>query len=587
MSGRVYARLALGLVSSSCVVAQVMAQTPAVPSVVGGGTPAVPKVTVTPAAPSASTRPTGEAARQKNLDALFDQARAALSLNDFKAARDGFADVLTLDPRNAAALSGQTYAYLKLDDFAHARAAVDRAVTVPGPSKQMVMNASAVFLKSKTPMRGAKLLRDYLTAHQNPVDEDVLNALGTSLTQADDTTKALTFFEETVRFYESMNAKLEATRSGEKRWGSTWLPAAEGQRKNDAYRAALAEIRKEAGAMAQAKSNFDVTQANKDRALANARKMRRSVSTFGYDNDMAEYDRQYRAASAKREALLAKLDRPPFPSEIAVVEPDLGTATVAVASAAAAAGTPAAAPSATDTSAKTGPDKLPAWVPPKLNGPSPTFNPGSSSSSDNSSSSSSAGSVTPAPAPKKLYITNYAAAFAVGPDVLVTSAVAVEGAQTLTVQGTDGNPMNAEVVSTDTGSGLALIRVPGKRLAYLSLADKFAGGGVTSVGFPTVNLFDPVAEAITGGATAPTGSDKWTIKLNKHPRLPGGPLLSSDNKVIGVQLATRDSEIAQVPAATLADLKKLLAGQAASAPGTANPQAATMQLTAVRQKRGG
>jgi hypothetical protein len=106
-------------------------------------------------------------------------------------------------------------------------------------------------------------------------------------------------------------------------------------------------------------------------------------------------------------------------------------------------------------------------------------------------------------------------------------------------------------------------------MAYLSLADAFAGGTIQCVSFPTVNVFDPVAEAISGSAVAP--KDDWAVRLARHPRLGGGPLLVG-GKVVGVQLATRDADMAQVPAATLADLKKFLGAKAAPG-GTADPAA--------------
>jgi hypothetical protein len=107
------------------------------------------------------------------------------------------------------------------------------------------------------------------------------------------------------------------------------------------------------------------------------------------------------------------------------------------------------------------------------------------------------------------------------------------------------------------------------------------------VSFPSVNLFDPVAEAIAGTAANPAtpvaGQDKWSVRLTRHPRLGGSPLLVN-GKVVGVQLATREADPAALPCATVEDLKKLLGDKAPPAPGGADARAVTMQLMAIREK---
>jgi hypothetical protein len=195
----------------------------------------------------------------------------------------------------------------------------------------------------------------------------------------------------------------------------------------------------------------------------------------------------------------------------------------------------------------------------------------------------------PAPAgPRRARTTQYAAAFPVAPDLLVTSAAAVDGATIIRLQGPDGDPFEATVLDKDDAAGLALLKTKdGKRFAYLPVADAFAGGPVQCVSFPTVNLFDPIAEAFPGTAPNPAapGQEKWLVKLSRHPRLGGSPLMAN-GKVVGVQLATRDAEPGTVPAATLEDLKKLLGDKAPPHPGNADPRAVTMQLMAVREKAG-
>src|SRR5207247_1787859 len=116
---------------------------------------------------------------------------------------------------------------------------------------------------------------------------------------------------------------------------------------------------------------------------------------------------------------------------------------------------------------------------------------------------------TPPPVPRKALVTTYAAAFPVAPDLLVTSASAIEGATQITIQPADGNPFEATVVSTDTRSGLALLRATGRKLSYLGLASSYTSGPFQCVSFPTVNVFDPVPEVISGSGIAP--KEQWTV----------------------------------------------------------------------------
>jgi hypothetical protein len=84
---------------------------------------------------------------------------------------------------------------------------------------------------------------------------------------------------------------------------------------------------------------------------------------------------------------------------------------------------------------------------------------------------------------------------------------------------------------------------------------------------------------IAGSATAPRAS--WKVRLSESPRLGGGPLLAQ-GKVVGVELAERDSEATAIPCVTLDDLRKFLGADAAGGPIAGDAVAATFQLSAVR-----
>jgi hypothetical protein len=177
----------------------------------------------------------------------------------------------------------------------------------------------------------------------------------------------------------------------------------------------------------------------------------------------------------------------------------------------------------------------------------------------------------------------YAAAFSVAPDLLITAADAVRNVAEIRVETRDGGQMNADVLRLDDESGLALLRVPGKKMLYLSPAASFSGGNFICIAFPEINMFNPRAELING--TAPKGDKGWKIRLERHPRLPGGPLLSG-GKVVGVELASRETDPGECPAATLEQVRKLLGADAPPEQKTplSEPRVVMMQLTATPKR---
>src|SRR3954470_9736149 len=73
---------------------------------------------------------------KKTAEVLVTQGSDALSLGDFKAARDCFVDVLQVDARNRKALEGVGYAYLKLDDAQRAMRSLEGALAIPEPASR-------------------------------------------------------------------------------------------------------------------------------------------------------------------------------------------------------------------------------------------------------------------------------------------------------------------------------------------------------------------------------------------------------------------------------------------------------------------
>src|SRR5207247_734345 len=188
-------------------------------------------------APARAAAPKADA---RVLPALLQQAEDAVRAKNFKAARDAFLDALSLDKKNQRALEGAGTAYLQLQDFPHAKPLLEQAADAAGTaglSRSLVLNLSAVHVRQKNPMRATKLVRDYLAARADKVDEQALNAMGVALWQADDSARRGPLFRECAKFYETANAKLESTRPGQKRWGVEWVDQGEWSAREGGWKA--------------------------------------------------------------------------------------------------------------------------------------------------------------------------------------------------------------------------------------------------------------------------------------------------------------------------------------------------------------
>jgi hypothetical protein len=563
---------------------------PAAPSTSSGPGPAAP----TPASPGKPAAVTGAApggagktSQQKSVAKLVERGNTALAGGDYKAARDAFADAMLLDTRNAAAAQGLGYAYLQLSppNYTKARDALETAYAgLQPPPRSLACDLALALAQTHNQMRAAKVLKEYLITHPAPLDEPALNAMAAALFQADDQVRRNSFYAQVAQFYDDYNAKLEATRPGEKRWGTSWLPSVQADRKLKTYLDKRAKIE---GLTRQMANDQEAYNSAAEDAVTEARS-----SHPGAGARVAALNNQMKAAQTdftKAQAELAKaqegFELPPIDATLAVVEPEAATA-LASAAPVSAEPTPAGG---TDLSAVKPAFPDPA-LPGKLFGSDPVTPPAPPAPGQPAPAGAPAViAARPAePAPKRrLCIESNAVAFPVGPDLVVTTADAVSNASNITVQIPAGDTMNAKVVSKDDASGLALLRVPGKRLVYLPLADAFTAGPITCISFPEVNLFDPAAAAIAGNIAALQGTPgKFTVSLSRSPRLGGGPLLVN-GKVVGVQLANRDSDQHAITIATLDDLKRLLAttGQPGTPTPGFDPKAITMQLTAIKGNR--
>jgi hypothetical protein len=290
-------------------------------------------------------------------------------------------------------------------------------------------------------------------------------------------------FQECAVFYEAANAKLEATKPGQKRWGSQWMSARDADKKMSAYKAQLAEMNKYDVAMGNARAKFANAEAAIQRAkVPSGFRNRTPIDTRPYEAQKVQADSEFRAAQEMYNAALAKLERPPFAPMIEAVAPEAAATTTAVASATgsgAAAGTvgtggtgtsggTGAAPR-TPTAVKPTTPTTPAAVKPTT----PTAVAVATPAPATPAPAPAPAVVTPAPVapapapvapalPKRTVVTMYAAAFPIAPDLLVTSAAAVEKASRVTVQSSDGTPIEVAVVERDNRqrSGPASVEPP-------------------------------------------------------------------------------------------------------------------------------
>ena len=556
------------------------------PSITPPTTPAVTPVPVTgtanPSKPGPTTNPADR--NRRTVEVLVSQGVDALALGDIKASRDLLVDAIQLDPRHRVALESVGYCYLKLDDIPRATRSMEAAIAgSTTQSKALTMNLAYALLRSRNPMRGAKMIKDYLAANSTTLDEEALNAYAICLGQSTEESRLNRFWTECVTFYDQYNAKLEATKPGQKRWGIQWVSQAEWSTTESKNKVIQSQMENKWRDVQAATADFNrAKKAYADAYNANRFRKNNGPTAASLEPQVRSTKARAESLQAEYDTLSAKLIRPTLPKLFEPVQ--LDPSTLVVASAGTGTGIssgvgssspglkPEPAPQTPPTAVQPQPQPQPtpqpspqpvdppvAVAPPPPPEPTPT---------------------PPAPEVRRRAIFTSACGFAIAPDLIVTSAASVEGTTRITVQGADSNPADAEVVRTDPASGLALLRLKGRKMAYLPVADTFTGGTIQCVSFPTVSIFDLMCEVIGGSSVPP--KDDWTIRLNKHPRVAGAPIIAG-GKVVGVELASRDNDSTTLPSANLAKLKTFV-GALPPSPMLADPTAAVVMVSGVREK---
>jgi len=516
-----------------------------------------------------------------SLTPLLQQGMDALAAGQIPAAREAFLDALAIDSRNARALHGVGLCALLSKDLARARDAFERALAAsPSPDRALVINAAAFNVATRNNMRAAKLARDYLAARPKELDEPIVNALGTALTRASAVERKNRFFIEFATFYEIINKRLESARPGYKRFGVTWYTSAEVDAKMTAFAAQQKQIDAAADQVALAEEKLIAAHAELSRQQALALRGEGLSNPYLVAAQTAVTAGVAAVDLAKKEIerVAGATERPAFPEQIATVAlDDVATPPITPPVVVTAAKPDPVTPATAETPNKTDPpmgSTKPTEPKPgvaKLPGPrKPVIavmggNP----------------HVAPAVAPAKRRVTQYAAAFAISAKHAVTSASAVDGATSLQLQTADGQTMTAKLLRKDEATGLAILQVEARALAPLALADSFAGGAITCAAYPTVDLFNPAAQLLTGTSAAPKEGAPWKVSLGTHPRLPGSPILSGKT-VVGVCIARRDAERAHLPAIPLEALRTFVGSDAKVTGPSPDPASALLQVVATR-----
>ncbi len=518
----------------------------------------------------------------RTINALLVQGETAFADGAFTDARDSFADALLVDPTNLIAGRGLGFAYLRLNKPMKAAKPLEvAAARSPKLDRSMTVAIAASLLTSHNPMRAVKYIKTYYDSHPTPVDEPMLNALGTVMNQVEPSAKRGSLFQDAAKLYTRLNAELEKARPGQKRWGIEWLDVAEVDSKFKARNTAQAKT-DDAATKVQA---FEVQIASLKGELSNIGFIGGPINARAAKaqqlqvkiNQLTGEQTDAQTILDQRNEELAKTPKPNFPPEIATdgVEffPDPATASVPAAPTEVASaggvtngGTTSSGTTVTGTTA--GLQVTPGH---RTDGPAkpPT----------NNTATPPDDAAPPQKSPTSIrHLTRYAVAFAVAPDLLVTASEAVAEASDIHVETSTGTTLRAEVIRTDQSVGLALLRVSGARMPCLAVAPAMTNGGVRAWGFPNVSLFNPVPQMMPCSASAPSANG-WSIRFQSPPRLPGGPVLQ-DGLVVGVEMGSRDSDPAEVPGVPLAALKKLLADDAKPGTPTADAKSAIVQVVA-------
>ncbi|WP_246109293.1 DegQ family serine endoprotease [Reinekea thalattae] len=131
---------------------------------------------------------------------------------------------------------------------------------------------------------------------------------------------------------------------------------------------------------------------------------------------------------------------------------------------------------------------------------------------------------------------------------VLTNNHVVNGADSVSVRMTNGDVYDAEIIGTDPGSDIAVLKVDAKGLPVVSFGDSDAlkvGEWVLAIGSPFDFEYSVTAGIVSAKGRALGGSDRYVPFIQTdvaiNPGNSGGPLFNMDGEVVGInsQIYTR------------------------------------------------
>lgn len=442
---------------------------------------------------------------------------------------------------------------------------LDRACAAKGAPRQLLVTRAALDMtQGYLAMRTAVGLTAYLKDHPNELDSEILDVLFTALQKADERVANRAMLDAMIKNYDEFNGRLEATRPGQRRWGTQWVSEAEFKINMKKRELALRDVDKAQGQIADA--DADIVQAKQ--LVKWARGGQGSLSAANAKQTAAEN----RRAAGVRAMEDARSKLPPIPvlakaDFVRLIEPHEATVVVA-----------AKAVKATKAGGAATPTQV-ASASPETKSIHFTLGgggPGGTSSGASGGGAGDVGSAPPAGGGGRTAVRGFsrtAVGFAIGPDLLLTAGSAVKDAKRVVVEFPNAAPVDATVERSGP-EGLALLRLSGQKMAYVNLANGFAGGAVQCPAYPEVSVFGVAVEVIKGRALG-AQDEGWKVMLGKHPRLPGAPLLDGAGDLVGVEMAEREDLTDKLPALSVKAVRAFLANDLPGQP-CGNPKAAAV-----------
>ncbi|HET6251889.1 MAG TPA: serine protease [Tepidisphaeraceae bacterium] len=486
---------------------------------------------------------------------LLDDGFADLRASDTAAALDAFSDVIQLQPDSPLGHLGMGLARAQKRQFESSEAefitaANDarraKANTRPDPDADPKIDSpsayqadirlanydlAVTFTRMESRPRALVLL-DRAVIESKPVDETLVNAQRSLLAIMDAKAKsAIAAMPAMLKTLHTAETSLTALHAPLKRWGVTWMAEKD---------------------------------ASKHYYAGEAEPLPKVLPfLMPLDEVMPELAKK----GAEKNAVVADGTNPLSP----VIAPDVQVAE----------GPAPVPPPAAGDATPVPPTAAPAGAAAPADVPAPAAASGDASASPSPVPPPVASTKAPA-APLTRTVTG--AAFAVGPDLLLTCSRLTSGAKSIAVQATDGANYDATIVASDDASGLALIKVEGGHFTPLALADTATSGAVHIPAFIRPGVFGPELDVLPGTLSVSTSAA--FLHAATHPRSAGSPLMDAHGKVVGILTATRDDPIAHLPVVTAETIRKFADGKFTSATETAasGPEDCVLELSATREE---